>query len=146
MKNIKKICIFITILIIVNCIIYVYPMYKVLSIYNTEQNNITMSRDINPNYERINDILNSDIDDEYKTDAILMYTDSHIIRNEQRDEFYKILIYVAIILTISAAIIGIIILKLSKNNKYIAVAFITSSIVSLILLILFYTSIYLSRV
>ena len=144
MKNFKKIIIFVIILILVNSIIYIYPMYKITSIYTTEQKNITISTDINTNYGRMENIISSDIADEYKRDAILLFTDSTRIRNEQRNEFYKILVYSAIIISIVISILGFVIRRKSVNNKYIGTAFISSSIFSIMLLCLFYYSIYMS--
>jgi hypothetical protein len=144
MKTALKIFIFLAIIILVNCAIYIYPIHKVLSIYNTEQNNITMDKDINPNYGRMVNMVTSDIADEYKRDTILLFTDSRNIRDEQRNEFYKILVYGAAIISIIIAILGFIIRRKSVTNKYIGTAIITSSIVSILILSSFYYLIYMS--
>jgi len=144
MKKTVKVLIFIGIIILVNCAVYIYPVHKVLSIYNTEQNNITLDKDINPNHGRVTNILVSDIADEYKRDAVLLYTDSRNIRDEQRDEFYKILVYGAVVISIMIGIFGFIIRRKSITNKYIGTAIITSSIVSILILTFYYYLIYMS--
>jgi uncharacterized membrane protein len=143
MNIFKKMLTSIAIIILVNCSIYIYPMYKVISIYTTEQNNITISAETNPNYGRLNKILKSDAADEYKRDAILTFSENRTIRDNQRNEFYKILVYFAAIISIITFIIGFVIKKKSETNKYIGTAFILSSIVSILLLILLSYSIYM---
>jgi|GEM_PF-1728779 len=138
MTNTKKTFIFIAILILVNCAIYIYPMYQVFSIHNMEEKNRTTSNDINTGYGRMENIINSDIADEYKHDAIWLLTNSVKTRNEQRNEFFKILVYGAVIISIAVAVLGFIIRKKSETNKYIGTAFIFSSILSILLLFLFY--------
>jgi len=143
MKNLKKVLIFIIILILVNSIIYIYPLYKIASIYNTEQDTITSDKGINPNYGRITNILTSDIDDNYKRDAMLIFTEDRNIRDEQRNEFYQILVYCGAIINIIVALIGYFIRKKYTDKKYIGSAFMFSSILFVLLLTLIYQSINL---
>ncbi len=144
MKNFKKVIIFLTIIISINIAIYFYPMNKILSIYTNEVDNITMSAEINPIYGRLSNILKSDTDEEYKRDAILTFGETRNIRDKQRNEFYKILLYCGILISIIIFILGFVIRKKSENNKYIGSAFITSSIFSIILLTLYSYSLYLT--
>jgi len=144
MKIFKKVIIFIAIIILVNSIIYIYPMNIINNIYTTEQNNLTGNPDVNLIYGRLSTIVNASIDAEYKRDAISIYAQGQYLRDDQRHEFYKILVYAEILISTVIAILGFVIRRKSVAHKYIGAAFITSSMVSILLLIFFYYVTYMT--
>lgn len=141
MELLKKVLVYIFIIIAVNLVIYAYPWSKILTVQDIEMGATGVDSVI---HERIYDIVRSDVDDKFKEDALLTLGDNKVIRNEQRDNFFKVLLYDAIVMNILVLILGLVIRKKSINHKYIGNAFILSVIISTIFLMLLCYSLYLS--
>lgn len=143
MKEFKKVCIFLVILIIIVAITAVLPMKKTVDIMNTVSN-ANMASESNLGYTSLRKLYTSDISDEYKKDVGNLYKSCIDNLKLQNALFYKLLLYLALITPIVIGIVGIVCVKKSKDKKYIGSAFITSSIVSIVLIGLFAFRIYLS--
>lgn len=145
MKNFKKVIVFIVIFVLSNFAIYVYPFHKFYQVYNKEQNFYTYTT--SPIYGHFENIINSKdkIDQKYIEDVANIIENYHDYSTYERDNLYKILFYTTAISAFFIGFIGFAILKIFKNKKYIAFAFIMSSIVSICFLCYFSYEIYISR-
>lgn len=143
MDRFKKICIFLVILVIVIYIVDVFPMGKVVNIINTSSNEYALGTN-SEIAEKFQSIQSSNADQSIKTNALLMLVDGSKALTNQRVSFYKLLIYFSVILSSLIAIIGIIVIKKSKDKKYIGISLLISAILSIILILIFSYGIYLS--
>ena len=143
MLKFKKIIVFIVILIVIVTTIFVIPIIKINSIVDTYSNSFVLGSDT-PISENISQILNSNLDQQYKKNAILIFTEGAKAGSVQRIGFYQILLYISIIINILIGVIGYLILKFIQDKKYIGISVLTSAIISLLLILIYTFTIYMS--
>jgi len=139
MKTLRKIFIFIVTLSILFSTIYIFPLHMIVN-STYDEGNFTMYD--SPYYKHYSNIMKSNIDTEYKGDLVSMFTQSSDFQKEQRNMFYTIIMYCAIILHLVLIASSIFIIKATKI-KFFGKCVLTSSILSTIYLVAVINSFYL---